>query len=231
MRRDCVIQWRLGPIHPREHCGLTNRHGGLSESGKGALSNNFQLNLERSRLHRNSSAAKMSDWEDDDDGSTSTSQNAYVPPRGRGWYAKTGDENFSDSAGRRPGFGRGRANRFGNATENRNDNYSPGKRNGFNQDMNSRGFGRGEGGFGRQNRDSKFSRGENRGDADQCNDAVNWRDRGARDTSRGFGRSRGGQGRERNSTEIVVSTNEVRYIIGECCVGTDDPFCLQSSCT
>ena len=160
----------------------------------------------------------MSDWEEEDEVSTIASQNAHIPSRGRGWYDKTGDEDFSDSGKRRPGFGRGRANRFG-----KNDSYSSESRNGFYKDVNSRGFGRGDGGFGRENRDSKFTRGDNRGDnlgrdkltnTDDYNDGRNWRDRGARDGPRGFGRAREGQGRERKSTEIMVPSDDVRYIIG-----------------
>ena len=159
----------------------------------------------------------MSDWEEEDDVPTRTSQNAFIPPREGGWFDKTGDEEFSDISSRRPGFGRGRANRFG-----RNDNSSPGNRNSFNKDVNYRGFGRTEGGFGRDNtfsRDSKFTRGDNSrswrgGETDESNDAGSWRDRGSRDNSRGFGRARGGQGRERNSTEMMVPSDDVRYIIG-----------------
>lgn len=180
-----------------------------------SLSNNiFQPNLERSQLQRRPIAAKMSDWEEEDEVSTSTSQNAYIPPGGGGWFDKTGDENFSDSPRRRPGFGRGRGNRFGG-----NDNSSPANRNTFHKDGNSRGFGRTEGGFGRENRDSKFTRGENSrswrgGETEESNDAGNWRDRRSRDNSSGFGRARGGQGRERNSTEMMVPSDDVRYIIG-----------------
>lgn len=148
----------------------------------------------------------MSDWEEEPDDSRSTSQNAYFPPSGRGWYNsfdRNEAENLSD--GRRPGFGRGRANRFGNPTENRNECSSPGKRNSYSEDGNTGGFGRGESGFGRK----QFSRG---GDVNA--DGVNWRDRGNRDNPRGFGRNRGGQGRERNSTEIMVPSDDVRYIIG-----------------
>lgn len=163
----------------------------------------------------------MSDWEDDGDDSTSVSQNAYIPPHGtgRGWYDKTEDETSSDA--RRPGFGRGRANRFGNSTQSGNEYSSPGRSNGYSKEVNSGGFGRGESGFGRRNDDSKFSRGEPRndsswrGDRDENNDGGHWRDRGTRDNSRGgFGRSRGGQGRERNSTEMMVPSEDVRFIIG-----------------
>ena len=170
-----------------------------------SLSNNiFQPNLERSQLQRRPIAAKMSDWEEDDEISTSSSQNACIPPGGGGWFGKTGDENFSDSPSRRPGFGRGRGNRFGG-----NDNSSPANRNIFNKDVNSRGFGR----------DSKFTRGDNsrswRGsETEESNDAGNWRDRRSRDNSSRFGRARGGQGRERNSTEMMVPSDDVRYIIG-----------------
>lgn len=158
----------------------------------------------------------MSDWEEEEDVNISTSQNAYIPPGGRGWFNKTGDDDFSDSPTRKLiGFGRGRANRFAS-----NDNYSPGSRNGFNKDANSRGFGRREGGFGRDHRDSKFTRGDNsrRGDeSEEYSDRDSWRDKGSRDSggSRGFGRARGGQGRERNSTEIMVPTDDIRYIIGK----------------
>lgn len=156
----------------------------------------------------------MSDWEEEGEVCSHISPNA---PRGRGWYDRTDDEGFND---RRPGFGRGRANRFGNTTD---ETYSPGQRDGFQKDGNSRGFGRRDGGFGRVNRDSNFSRGENRSDNfrrgggtdDEYNDGGNWRGRGNRDNSRGFGRSRGGQGRVRNSTEMMVPSEEVRFIIGK----------------
>lgn len=160
----------------------------------------------------------MSDWEEEGEDLTSVSNNAYIPPRGRGFDKTGGDENFSDA--RRPGFGRGRANRFGNSTESGNDYSSPGRSNGYSKEMNSGGFGRGDSGFGRRSHDSKFSRGDNRsdnswrGDRDENSDGSHWRDRGSRDNSRGFGRSRGGQGRDRNSTEMMVPSDDVRFIIG-----------------
>ena len=162
-------------------------------------------------------AARMSDWEEDADESTSVSKNAYIPPGGRGWYNsfdKTANENFSDA--RRPGFGRGRANRFGNSTESRDEYSNPGSSNGYSREVSSGRYGRGDGGFGRRSQDSKFSRGDNswRGDRDENNDGSQWRDRGARENSRGFGRLRGGQGRERNSTKMMVPSDDVRFIIG-----------------
>lgn len=161
----------------------------------------------------------MSDWEEEGDDPISVSNNAYIPPRGRGWYNSFGDETVPDT--RRPGFGRGRANRFGNSMENGNAYSSPGKNNDYSREMNSGGFGRGDNGFGRRSHDSNFSRGDRtqsdnswRGDRDENNDGGRWRDRGSRDNSRGFGRSRGGQGRDRNSTEMMVPSDDVRYIIG-----------------
>lgn len=161
----------------------------------------------------------MTDWEEASEDYNSTSENSYIPPRGRGWYEKpSNDGNFSE---RRPGFGRGRANRFGNATDSRNDTYNTPQRNGFQVDSSSRGYGRGGGGFGRVNRDdSNYSRGgENRSDkfgrgGDENGFSGSWRDRGNRESSGGFGRSRGGQGRERNSTEMMVPSDEIRFIIG-----------------
>ncbi|XP_068681098.1 probable ATP-dependent RNA helicase DDX43 isoform X1 [Montipora foliosa] len=144
----------------------------------------------------------MSDWEEEDE-STGNSQTSYVPPRGRGWYDKAGDgDSFSDTSSRRPGFGRGRGDRFG-----RNDNYSPDDRNGFYRNGNSRG-GRGVGGFQRQ----KFTRG---GETEESGGHSNWRDRGNREISRGFGRTRAGQGRERQSTVMMVPSDDIRYIIGK----------------
>ncbi|XP_073258696.1 probable ATP-dependent RNA helicase DDX43 [Porites lutea] len=162
----------------------------------------------------------MSDWEEASEDYTSTSENSYIPPRGRGWYEKpSNDGNFSE---RRPGFGRGRANRFGNAADSRNDTYNTAQRNGFQADSSFRGYGRGGGGFGRVNRDdSNFSRGgENRSDnfgrgGGENGFSGSWRDRGNRESSGGFGRSRGGQGRERNSTEMMVPSDEIRFIIGK----------------
>lgn len=161
----------------------------------------------------------MTDWEEESEDYTSPSENSYIPPRGRGWYEKpSNDGNFSE---RRPGFGRGRANRFGNATDSRNDTYNTVQRNGFQVDSSSRGYGRGGGGFGRVNRDdSNYSRGgENRSDnfgrgGGENGFSGSWRDRGNRESSGGFGRSRGGQGRERNSTEMMVPSDEIRFIIG-----------------
>ena len=162
----------------------------------------------------------MSDWEEASEDYTSPSENSYIPPQGRGWYGKpSNDGNFSE---RRPGFGRGRANRFGNATDNRNDTYNTAQRNEFQVDSSSRGYGRGGGGFGRVNRDdSNYSRGagENRSDnfgrgGGENGFSGSWRDRGNRESSGGFGRSRGGQGREKNSTEMMVPSDEIRFIIG-----------------
>ncbi|PFX20883.1 probable ATP-dependent RNA helicase DDX43 [Stylophora pistillata] len=139
----------------------------------------------------------MSDWEEDADDSRSTSQNVYIPPNRRGWYNsfdKNVQENLSD--GRRPGFGRGRANRFGNARE---EYSSAGKRNGYSEGGRSGGFSRGESGFGRKQiaRGGRSWRGSSEDDS--------WKNR---DHSRGYER-------ERNSTEIMVPSDDVRYIIGK----------------
>lgn len=152
----------------------------------------------------------MSDWEEEEEG-RSHSETAYVAPRGRGRFDKTGDDdNFCDASNRKPGFGRGRNSRFG-----RSNNYSSDNRNGFKEDGNSRGFGRGLSGFGRQTRDVIHGYNAWRGDeADESNDCSNWRDRGFRDNSRGFGRSRASEGRERSSTVMMVPSDDIRYIIG-----------------
>ena len=145
----------------------------------------------------------MSDWEEDDDEGRGNAETTYIPPGGRGWFYKTGDEdNFSDSKTKRPAFGRGRGDRFG-----RNDKGSAEEKNGFRNDGHSLGFGRG---FGAQNRDAKFKRGEV--DNMQRGSDCNWRDKGNRENSRGFGRNRSGQGRK--STVMLVPSDDIRYIIG-----------------
>ena len=142
----------------------------------------------------------MSDWEEDADDSRSTPQNVYNPPSGRGWhnsYVENVEENFSD--GRRPGFGRGRANRFGNARE---EYSSLGKRNDYSERGSFRGFSGGESGFGGK----QFARGGRSWRGSREDDG--WQDRRNRDYSRG-------NERERNSTEIMVPSDDVRYIIGK----------------